>query len=256
MAATIRRNFTFKVPVGRLFQEQFDANVAKIRNAVVPILSPVKGKPVTIGSAVLIDLDGSSFLVTALHVLEDSQGAPLLFFGADGNLASFGDGIFFTYREFDLAALPLIDIPKAAFARHRFLTINEIDPTQNSSKKYATIVGYPSTKTKILKGSYVDTEMYSMADFIREEKDHRLFVKFDKRRVTFANPRRWVTAPDPYGMSGGAIFAVPVLSIAPTFASEAKLVGIATHWRFRRRLFEGTAAERVLAFLKHGADIT
>jgi hypothetical protein len=85
---------------------------------------------------------------------------------------------------------------------------------------------------------------------VREEKDGRLWIKFDKRRVTFQEPRRWITAPDPYGMSGGAIFSVPVLSIMPAFAPEAKLAGMATHWRYKRKLFEGTSAETLRAFLK------
>jgi hypothetical protein len=82
----IRKRVTVKIPVGRFFQQQFDANVAKLRNAVVPILAPKDGKPVIVGSAVLIEIDGRAFFVTALHVLEDNKPLPLAVFNADGEI--------------------------------------------------------------------------------------------------------------------------------------------------------------------------
>ena len=242
---TIKR-ITLQNPVGLRFQQQFDASVAKIRNAVVPILGALKGKPVIVGSGVLLNLPGRAFFVTAGHVIES---VPLFIFDANRELKPL-EGEFFKEVNFDLAALPLTGVQQIDFSNNRFFTQADVRTAQPHSEQYATIVGYPSTKTRIMEGNFVDTKMYSMADFVREEKNGRLFVKFDKRRVTFEKPRRWITAPDPYGMSGGAIFSVPVLSIAPTFASGAKLAGIATHWRFQRKLFEGTTASTLLAFLK------
>ncbi len=248
LAHVVRKKFIVKIPVGRQFQQQFDANVAKIRNAVVPILALKGGKPVTVGSAVLIDIDGRAFFVTALHVLEDNKPLPLAVFNADRLLVPI-EGEFTTERNYDLAVLPLDRADGLNFSPKRFLKPANIRASQPSGRQYAAIVGYPATKTKIFEASFIDTEMFSMADFVREEKDGRMWVKFDKRRVTFVEPRRWVTAPDPYGMSGGAIFAAPVLSIMPTFSPEAKLAGIATHWRYKRKLFEGTNAETLCAFL-------
>lgn len=245
----LQKRLVVRLPVGQKFQAQFDASVAKIRKAVVPVLSVKKGRPVTVGSAVLIELEGRHFFVTALHVIEDNKPEPLFAFDFDGNLVSLS-GEFLTAKTFDLAAIPVEQLEGIRFAPERFLSGQNLRTKPPAGKQYATIVGYPSTKTTILKGNFIDTEMYSMADFVRKEENGRVWVKFDKRRITFPTPRRWLTAPDPYGMSGGAIFAVPVVSVMPDAASEAKLIGIATHWRLHRRLFEGTGVQTLLSFLK------
>jgi hypothetical protein len=136
----VTKRITVKIPVGRQFQQQFDANVTRLRNAVVPILTPKKGQPVTVGSAVLIDLDGHTFFVTALHVLEDNKPAPLFVFDVERELVSI-EGEFWTDKNYDLAVLPLANARGMNFAPGRFLRNADIRESRPIEKQYATIVG-------------------------------------------------------------------------------------------------------------------
>jgi hypothetical protein len=69
--------------------------------------------------------------------------------------------------------------------RYRTIYFLLRNKAQVGQRTYAAIGGYPATKTKIRSGTtFVDTEMYTMADLVRSEERGQIFVTFEKTRVT------------------------------------------------------------------------
>jgi hypothetical protein len=149
------------------------------------------------------------------------------------------------------AVLRLSDEQKQATAKYPILTEKDFRPARYAqNRQYAAIVGFPATASKYLrKERLLKTEACSIANMVTQEGHGRIAVKFEKHKNVRAGVRGQISAPDPYGMSGGAIFSVPstILSIHP--AEPVKLAGIATHWRRSRALFEGTSIEIVKALI-------
>jgi hypothetical protein len=77
----------------------------------------------------------------------------------------------------------------------------------------------------------------------------RIRIKFDKKKMTDLFSRRQLTAPDLYGMSGGALFSMPVKADALKQRLKPKLAGIMTHWKRREGFMQATTIEVVLTFI-------
>ena len=152
---------------------------------------------------------------------------------------------FLVEKRFDVAVCELSDEQSAALSHNQFLERHDFrSTTPPGTRSYAAVVGYPDTKAEVVPGTtLVETPIFSMANLVQREELGRIFIAFDKKRVTNVETRRQFTAPDPYGMSGGAIFTIPVDLMAMA-NSPARLAGIATHWRRGRRVFEGATIER------------
>ncbi|WP_141686833.1 trypsin-like peptidase domain-containing protein [Bradyrhizobium sp. LMTR 3] len=246
------RQFTLKaeLPVGRAFQQAFDGQVQKLRNAVIPLVAPHRGQPATVGSAVLLKLKDIRYLITANHVLEDHPGS-LHYFGSSGIVTPL-TGYFTIDKALDVAVTALSTTQIDELSRYPTLSENDIRPAPpQGNKQYAAVFGYPHTASKVLRGTTdVKTDMFSMANFVLKETDGKIFIKFDKRKNVTAGTRQQVTAPDPYGMSGGAIFAVPVSVVSIVPGGNVRLAGIGTHWRHGQKAFQGTAIEKVLQVIE------
>lgn len=200
---------SFGIPIGQVFQRLFDAQVERLRHAVIPLVAPETPKgPASVGSAVLVQVNGVPYLVTANHVLEDHPN--LQYFDKDGvPVALIGD--FHVSRAYDVAVLRLIDEHKEATARYPMITEGDFRPVRYAQgRQYAAIVGFPATASKYLrKERLLKTEACSIANMVTQEAHGRIAVKFEKPKNLRAGSRAQITAPDPYGMSGGAIFSVP-----------------------------------------------
>jgi hypothetical protein len=251
------KKVTIRLPMGASFQRTFDASVERLRGAVIPIIGEHNGSPILLASAVLLLLQNRHFMVTAQHVLDENKTTTLYFFGGTGEpIPLLAD--FFIERKLDIAICDLSPDQVNSLSHKLFLTNRNFrTKAQARQRTYAAVVGYPATKTKVLPGTtFVDSEMFSMANFVRSEGRGQIFVTFEKKRVTYVDVRRQLTAPDPYGMSGGAIFSMPVTGLAMLQKTPAVLAGIATHWRRSRRLFEGVTIDVVQKILKEEFSIT
>jgi hypothetical protein len=238
------------VVLGAAFQDFFDKRVSVLKNSVIPLIGSADEGPYVAGSAVLIRVGCRAFMLTAQHVLDEQNYTTLYYFGLEGGQTPLV-GEFSQDRKFDIAACELSSEQLHWLSRYPFLNGRNVRlKPQRAEKTYAAAVGYPDKKARIDFG-VIRAEPYSISNIVSSDRGGRIVIPFDKSKVTFAKMRKQITAPDTYGMSGGAIFSLPVRLSEMSRQNPAMLAGIATHWRFQnRRAIEGTAIEVVLNFLK------
>jgi hypothetical protein len=226
---------TVKIPVlmPKRFRELFDEAVRKVRGAVIQLYTGSGGRPDLVGSAVSIRFRKVRYLATAHHVLVQHAQSGLFVGQSDGLIVPISAEWNYTEKhdvaccklpeDLDLSHIPSIDItPASQFS--------------STPKLYGTAVGYPASKFK-LKATVVRDEMFSLCDFITLNDGEKVHLTFAKGRVNLSGTSGRRSAPDPYGISGGAIFAAPCTLLAPT--EPLRLIGIATRWIYTKRRIEG-----------------
>jgi hypothetical protein len=178
----------------------------------------IHGMPESEGTAVLIELGGVRFLVSAGHVLEALKERPLTA-QAGGVLAPIAGNI--TYLSGWDAALgaDAIDIRVVRLSGEKwdsvplgdFLHWNELDHESVVAQRHSfTLIGYPESRqrdsvngTTVVAQSYRVSAMESPLHVYRTIKVNpavSLLVGFDKKRTW--GIEGMVTAPDLYGASG------------------------------------------------------
>lgn len=194
----------------------------RFREAVVPIYgSKANGRPIHIGSAVLLDLDGTKVLLTAAHVIDENRFTTL-YVGGRQELKPVEGGFSVTGaphgRDRDHYDFAFYTIPKDLVDKlhGRFIGLNEISRSARFDQgRYYTALGYPnsknrkydpvrsSVKARLFSYSSVDKVDPDIAAKLPGGGDHHIFMTYD--RLSRDEDGTVVNSTAPRGMSGGAV---------------------------------------------------
>jgi hypothetical protein len=232
-----RGTIKFRLPLGHAGRDHVNAEIARLRESVIPLLEEnAKRRPVVVGSAILLEYDGRKMLVTAEHVMADAKGT-LFFFDNTQTSRPLG-GTFGVDLAADLAVKDLEPEEVAALSHRPFLQGDDLGTMDEvGSRFYGTAVGFPSTRAKLLDRVTIDPRMLALSGIAKFADAEKIVLAFDKKQGVIEKDQH-VTPPDPPGMSGGALFGLPLDGFAVRPDTRAKLLGVSTHWRQKRKLIE------------------
>ncbi|WP_144033595.1 trypsin-like peptidase domain-containing protein [Sphingomonas guangdongensis] len=201
-----------------------DQAEATFRTAVRPIYGVAEnGTPDQLGSAVLVDIDGTRCLMTAAHVI-DANEKTTLYVGGDTTLVEINAEFDATVApesgrrddHYDFAIAPLPETMLSEMSTLKFVTGQEMAPTSlGRDKLLYTALGFPNSKNKAaLAGALkVRGQLYSYSSFARFQPalalsldvsgDEHVFI--DHRKHGRDETGRKVLSIAPRGLSGGAI---------------------------------------------------
>jgi hypothetical protein len=220
---------TIKPPVEILIAEARQA-IDAFKGCVTPIFTVDEIKARLLGTAVLIEVVDECFLCTAKHVIDENKESTLYIDGPVNFEILHGD--FYSSQDHDVAVLRLTPVQKNTLKKYKPLAANDIaNQLQAAASKYAEFVGFPETKNrKVFRQNRIAGEIYAIGGQVLQITSARVRVAFNPKRNIDAVTRLRVTSPDPRGMSGGAIFGVPVNDAAIKGKPRASLIGISTDW--------------------------
>lgn len=195
---------------------------ARFREAVVPIYgSKENGRPIHLGSAILLDINGTKVLLTAAHVV-DENAFTTLYVGSGPKLEPLEGEFSITEapsgRDRDHYDFAFHAIPEdlATKLHGRFVGLSEIAPTGRPERgRYYTALGYPNSKNRkynpVKKSVRARLFPYSsihemdskIASRLPGDGAHHIFMTYDKRSRD--EDGRVVNSTAPKGMSGGAV---------------------------------------------------
>jgi Trypsin-like peptidase domain len=238
-------------PAGQILTEEIDSVVAELKSCVTPIFDVNdKGEAELLGSGVLIAVGGGTFLCTAKHVIDGNATSTLYLDGPTKMEALEGD--FYSTAEHDIAVVKLSAEQVTLLQKYSPLAEEHIGgPVDITNSKYAALVGFPETKNrKVYKKNEIAGLIYSIGGTVKEATLAKVRVVFDTKRNIDAETRKSVRAPDPHGMSGGAMFGVAVNSATVEGKPKPKLIGIMTDWLRAEKEIFGSSSAIALAIVK------
>lgn len=218
--------------------------------ATLPIYSADEMRPDQIGTAILISIGGTRFLLTAAHVLDECEDAGM-FAGADGQFVPISGRASITLKvagkreddHFDIAVIPLEGELETSLAGIAAVDEKSIDwnPRPISGHLFSAF-GFPNTRNKITERSStkVKPEALQHTDHIVDDPTsakklpdggiHHLHLGYG-RRANDADGNAQ-NAIKPRGMSGGPLIDLGKLSDPEVLEGRAstvpKLVAIVT----------------------------
>ncbi len=240
---------------GRLLAE-------RLAHSVLPLfLKDYQGRPVRIGSCVLVRVGSRPYAFTAGHVLKEAGSSKLFASpGPKGKLSPLP----YTSRRYgglslDVGVLPLHDNELGPFAECAFLPGDEIDendePEFNGIRESYFLFGYPASRTQVKVSStprHIHQRSFQLsttppdADAYDKEGIPRLdyaLLEFDHKNVLVEGKIQ--APPRLQGVSGGGIFRFNRRT------SRGHLIAIAIEHRKSSRLIGGT---RIKHFLNLARD--
>ncbi|MBI1393906.1 MAG: hypothetical protein GC152_14305 [Alphaproteobacteria bacterium] len=237
-------------PVKILLREIRGA-IDNLKQSVTPIFDAnEKSEASLLGSAVLIEVAGDVFLCTAKHVIDESISSTLYIDGPSRLEPLEGD--FYSTDDHDVAVLKLSSSQTQTL--HKYVPLNEdqiSNQVQASNCKYVEFMGFPESKNRAAyKTTKIKGLIYSNGGIAKEITSARVHMTFDRKRNIDAATGRRVKAPDPHGMSGGAMFGVRVNDQTIRGAPCPLLVGIATDWPEKSKEVFGTNSAIVMAIIR------
>jgi hypothetical protein len=238
-------------PAGQILTEEIDSAVAELKTCVTPIFDVnERGEAELLGSGVLIALCGDTFLCTAKHVIDGNATSTLYIDGPTKMEVLEGD--FYSSAEHDIAVMKLSAEQVTLFQKYSPLAEEHIGgPAEITNSQYATLVGFPETKNrKIYNQNKIKGLIYSVGGMVKEATSAKVRVSFNIKRNIDAKTRMPVRAPDPHGMSGGAMFGVVVNSATLEGKPAPKLIGIMTDWHGAKNEIFGASTAIALAIVK------
>ena len=211
---------------------------------VCPLWIRERGRPSLIGSATLIKVEQTRFLITASHVIDGAKNQPLLVGNPSGFREIGGWGkqtpLVLGSRLDDLTdtAVVALDEDTASFIEeaHPSLPIHCVDAndTFTPGKPYE-FFGYPWRKVELSKSRKLfEPSIYKFKSGSIAETDYaplglsphkHIAINFDLKRVVDGNGRA-VTAPDPHGMSGGPVWSFALIESGDQKMCTRMLTGI------------------------------
>src|SRR5579875_3000151 len=242
---------------GKILAREIRQAVEALYDRVSPIYHVNdKDEAALYGSGVLLRIGTDSFLVTAKHVIDESTRSSLYVDGPSKLEPLEGD--FFASPDQDVAVLKLNQAQLGVLTKYQFLEQDDIaDNTFVSGCKYATCVGYPASKNKRFHDRHeLRREIFSYSDAHLSVVQNQLHLGFRKRKNVDALTGGIVSAPDPYGMSGGAMFGTQINDDTIKGHLHPKLVGILIEWHETEEKIVATPLPMVLAVIRDAFRIT
>jgi hypothetical protein len=225
-----------------------------LTRTVLPIfIHDEMGRPLHLGSCVLVRLDGRHYAFTAGHVIRDAQRAHLWAAAGNAKLEPLPYATLFSSEaaagevgDIDIGIVPLRAGSLGPFAECRFLDdIDDEGTTQhNWIDNFYFVMGYPAShkqseinyrRKKIHVRSFHLATNPPQSDLYDKEgldRSLHLLVEFDHNDTVVE--RKKAVPPNPRGVSGGAILCIARASYA------GPLVAIATEHRKHSRILVGT----------------
>jgi hypothetical protein len=217
-------------------------------------------RPEQFATGFFVRVDQAHFLVSAAHVLRESQQRNLFFYAAQktlrhlrGRITTTGDAGGFVHDPLDVAVLRLEGnaVPPFPEVEKVALDLSALRPEYlpRSAKQYV-VVGFPATKSRIdplSRRAIVQAYAYdsaSIGDAAYEAHElsaaTHIILPFDRKR-TLATNGLTVAFPKPQGMSGSPILVLYeadefVMKTEPGFA----LVGVAVRSLPGAKILVGT----------------
>lgn len=214
-----------------------------LQRFVCPIYGSTNGVPAVIGSGVLLGIDDQVLLVSAAHVAEQTDPPPAMF-GSGGVLRPLPERLFVsplapgTSRDNDPIDLCFWVQPRSTILTGVCLEASSVDLRSDAPRPGRfMMIGYPESKNRNAYSATLTqvavipwalmTEELPESEYVLQKLNSvdNLFVDFHKKKIWRAGVG-WVTASDPYGVSGGAVFRL-------TENREPLVAGIATTWKPR-----------------------
>lgn len=207
--------------------------------------------PRLLGSGVILSRHNQTFLCTATHVLTDARGFELVTpcsIGSDGKVdwaVINGHGLCSERDECDVAILSVSN-QLFELSGKRSLPIEFSHPNQKNRNSWNyVVVGYPETKTKFIKNQWYRTPPYATlckshpeTFYETREIDPSGFIALQYGK-TIQQGNSVGQTPQPYGMSGGAVWSVDEIG-GEINLRRSRLVGILTDYKQELRLIKAT----------------
>lgn len=221
-----------------------------------------------IGSGTLLKVEQSTFLITAAHVIDCASGQPLFLCCPTGMKQIGGRGKLTTpvsgsrQDDRDDTAVVALDGDTTAFveAAYKPLPINLADVKDSwlPEKPYA-FSGFPWRKSgSKINGVICEPPIYTFQATSVAETDYsslglsllkHIAVDFDLKHAIDANGRD-LTAPNPQGMSGGAVWSFVPVDLDGQQMLTRRPVGIAIEYISERRVLVGVRINAALECIR------
>ena len=239
--------------------------ISRLERAVCPIFleKADSGMVEHIGSAVLVDIRDTLFILTAAHVTDYQEKGTLLVPGANDLIAPHGYFAHVAIATGKTRIKGRLDIAYYRLADDARSDISpELEPLQRediaifeslTQGDVYSFSGFPYRKTRI-RGRIVKTEMFSYAGCAVDDDTYselgydpgiHVVVRFDRKRAQSREGVR-ITPPLPHGVSGGGIFAWRKDFVVGGDPDDRRLVGIAHTFHKAHQCLAGT---RINAFI-------
>jgi len=217
------------------------------------------GNPHPHGSGVFIEIDGSKFLITAAHVVDDKEND--IYIGIDTNeLLTLGGELIRNVapgdRSGDKIDISILKLNQETIDKigdkYEFVKKNEIGVNHEfRNLPMYTSVGFPASKSKYnsFKNKIKSTpfiyhtmpgppEIYNKLNC---EMFSNIIVHYDKGKVRDLTTKQLSIGPDPFGISGSVLWFTPftpaqVVKDKNDYIHK-KLVAIMTEWPIENRKF-------------------
>lgn len=194
-------------------------------DSLVPIcIERSNGRTMQIGTGVLIDFRGLTFLLTAGHVIDQQRDGELMIPSGE-NIISGIDGSFSYYEPKSNRATDMMDFGYFKLDHSYAIEVlklfkpvreSEMVITDNLSEyDLFSFSGYPYRKSKSWDGK-IRTEMFSYGALLATPEEyakhgcnirHHLIANYDRKNSSDAFSGIKQVPPLPHGISGGGVFA-------------------------------------------------
>lgn len=237
---------------GEIIVKEITDAVAAFKACVTPIFDVNESsEPELLGSAVLIEVASEIYFCTAKHVIDKNTNSSLYIDGpAELQILT---GEFFTSDGHDVAVLKLTSDQIKELNKYTPLQTDDIaTQSQTLASKYVVFIGYPETKNrKLYQQNKLERHIQLNGCKPIEITTAKVHVSFNQKKNIDTHSRKRVTAPDPHGMSGGAMFGGTVNSATIRGNPRPKLIGISTDCPNANEVF-GTNISIVMAIIRDG----
>lgn len=233
-----------------------NATVEKLKPAVIPIYRcDSEGRIFSHGSAVLLRIDGRTFLCTACHVIDarSEEGLGLLLDSEEG--AFYLNHDFRASREYDVAVCLLDEEASRRLSYAIALMPEDVAIPAKEDRvmgrfTFAEVSGYPASRNRSRpRGMKIKRSNFSVGGSIEQIDEVQIRVFFNRRKKNDVGTGNSVTAPEPYGMSGGAIFGMRLVGGENP---EPKLIGIAVMHDIKKAQIIGTNIGLIMEIIRNG----
>jgi len=220
-----------------------------------------RDRPNQLGSCVLLRVLDCRFLLTAAHVLNESDRSTLYLGARDGNLVpicgrKYSPSIVGRKDRFDIAFLELAEDVSADS-----LSIEGTDVADNPNGNIYSVAGYPNSRSRldsarklIAADPIIITSTPSPIrpyDSLGVKPQTHIILDFSRTRMIETG--RVLTAPFPAGMSGGGVWRSYDRSNPSSYLKKECLVGIFIEYHARDlNVLVGTRITAVLEMIRTG----
>jgi hypothetical protein len=221
----------------RISQNQFDL-LDEISPHLVPIVYKENGFMKPLGSSVYIKKANAHFLITALHVVESKKREEIFIPFKENYFLNIPAKrkLVINHPEVDLCIYPLEEIPDTYIP----IDYSSIGNCSGMGKE-VLLAGYPASRTKTYNKKIAFEMRFILTKVIKHEgffdafNEKANYVCNFKQKKILNGSGTICRFPDPWGMSGGAMFEI--WSEPGKKEMSYKLSGIMTDWNPKERKY-------------------